>query len=83
MFHLIPRNILFASSGLLFLQITASQAVFAENRVALVIGQSAYLAVPPLPNPANDARKSRSYSATQALKSRRPLIYLKLTCRRP
>jgi len=31
--------------------------VFAENRVALVIGQSAYLAVPPLPNPANDARK--------------------------
>src|ERR1700751_2476996 len=40
MFHLIPRNILFASSVLLFIQATASQTVFAENRVALVIGQS-------------------------------------------
>jgi hypothetical protein len=57
MFHLIPRNILFASSVLLFFQATASQAVFAENRVALVIGQSAYRAVPPLSNPANDAKK--------------------------
>jgi uncharacterized caspase-like protein len=57
MFHLIPRNILFASSVLLFLQATATQAVFAENRVALVIGQSAYRAVPPLPNPENDAKK--------------------------
>jgi Caspase domain len=28
----------------------------AENRMALVIGQSAYRAVTPLPNPANDAR---------------------------
>src|SRR5262245_9935732 len=28
----------------------------AENRVALVIGQSAYRTVPPLPNPANDAK---------------------------
>jgi hypothetical protein len=28
----------------------------AENRVALVIGQSAYRAVPPLANPANDAK---------------------------
>ena len=33
-----------------------SSAAFAENRVALVIGQSAYKAVTPLPNPANDAR---------------------------
>ncbi len=33
-----------------------SQAAFAENRVALVIGQSAYRAVTALPNPANDAR---------------------------
>jgi len=33
-----------------------SHAAFAENRVALVIGQSAYRAVTPLPNPANDAR---------------------------
>src|SRR6185437_12739234 len=28
----------------------------AENRIALVIGQSAYRSVPALPNPANDAR---------------------------
>ena len=33
-----------------------SSAAFAEGRVALVIGQSAYKAVTPLPNPANDAR---------------------------
>src|SRR5712671_5854510 len=33
----------------------ASQAL-AENRLALVIGQSAYRSVPALPNPANDAR---------------------------
>jgi uncharacterized caspase-like protein len=29
---------------------------FAENRLALVIGQSAYKSVPALPNPANDAK---------------------------
>ncbi len=33
-----------------------SSAAFAEGRVALVIGQSAYKAVTPLPNPANDAK---------------------------
>src|SRR3954452_4301819 len=33
----------------------ASQAL-AENRLALVIGQSAYRSVPALPNPANDAK---------------------------
>jgi hypothetical protein len=33
-----------------------SHAALAENRVALVIGQSAYRAVVPLPNPANDAK---------------------------
>jgi uncharacterized membrane protein YgcG len=33
-----------------------SHAASAENRVALVIGQSAYRAVVPLPNPANDAK---------------------------
>ena len=33
-----------------------THAAPAENRVALVIGQSAYRAVPPLPNPANDAK---------------------------
>src|ERR1700730_5732676 len=32
-----------------------TQAAFAENRLALVIGQSAYRSVPKLPNPANDA----------------------------
>ena len=31
-------------------------AALAENRLALVIGESAYRAVTPLPNPANDAR---------------------------
>jgi hypothetical protein len=36
--------------------VLGSHAAFAENRVALVIGQSAYRAVTPLPNPANDAR---------------------------
>jgi uncharacterized caspase-like protein len=33
-----------------------SAPAFAENRIALVIGQSAYRAVTPLPNPVNDAR---------------------------
>jgi Caspase domain len=33
-----------------------SEATLAESRVALVIGQSNYRAVPPLPNPANDAK---------------------------
>ncbi|HKH00793.1 MAG TPA: caspase family protein, partial [Bradyrhizobium sp.] len=33
-----------------------SHAALAGNRVALVIGQSAYRAVTPLPNPANDAK---------------------------
>lgn len=46
---------------LLKLMISASMllgasAAFAENRVALVIGQSAYRSVPVLPNPANDAK---------------------------
>ena len=33
-----------------------ASSAFAENRVALVIGQSAYRSVPALPNPANDAK---------------------------
>ncbi len=57
MFHPIPRNLFFAAGVLLFFQATTSQAVFAEKRVALVIGQSAYRAVVALPNPANDAKK--------------------------
>src|ERR1700710_2527600 len=36
--------------------ILAAGSAFAENRVALVIGQSAYRSVPALPNPANDAK---------------------------
>ncbi len=35
---------------------TSAQAMAATSRLALVIGQSAYRAVSPLPNPANDAR---------------------------
>lgn len=57
MFHHTPRNLLLAAGVLAFFQVVASHAVFAEKRVALVIGQSAYRAVVPLPNPANDARK--------------------------
>lgn len=34
----------------------AAGSAFAENRLALVIGQSAYRSVPALPNPANDAK---------------------------
>jgi uncharacterized caspase-like protein len=40
------------AAGLVF----SIQAAIAENRVALVIGQSAYRSVPALPNPANDAK---------------------------
>jgi hypothetical protein len=36
--------------------VLAAGSAFAENRLALVIGQSAYRSVPPLPNPANDAK---------------------------
>src|ERR1700732_2557570 len=49
MFHL--RNV-FIAAGLLL----GSPAALAENRVALVIGQSNYHSVVALPNPANDAR---------------------------
>ena len=36
--------------------LSGSHAALAENRLALVIGESAYRAVTPLPNPANDAK---------------------------
>jgi Caspase domain len=36
--------------------VLGGHTALAENRVALVIGQSAYRTVPPLPNPANDAK---------------------------
>ena len=42
---------------LLFPQISITGAASAESRVALVVGQSAYRAVPALPNAENDARK--------------------------
>ncbi|MDO9058709.1 MAG: caspase family protein, partial [Bradyrhizobium sp.] len=47
----ILRHTLLAAGILL-----GSHAALAENRVALVIGQSNYRAVVPLPNPANDAK---------------------------
>ena len=56
MFRPLLRNLLFSSAVLLLFQATAP-AAFAENRVALVIGQSAYRSVVALPNPANDAKK--------------------------
>jgi Caspase domain len=50
----------FSSALLLSASLTAflavSSAAHAESRLALVIGESAYRAVPSLPNPANDAR---------------------------
>jgi Caspase domain len=51
MFRIVLRNAVVAAGVLL-----GTQAAMAENRVALVIGQSAYRAVTPLPNPANDAK---------------------------
>lgn len=56
MFRPLLRNQLLASAVLLLFQ-AAAPAAFAENRVALVIGQSAYRSVVVLPNPANDAQK--------------------------
>lgn len=47
----VVRHIVLAAGILL-----GSHAALAENRVALVIGQSNYRAVVPLPNPANDAK---------------------------
>jgi uncharacterized caspase-like protein len=46
----------FCSAILLGAFFAGSSAAHAENRLALVIGESAYRAVPSLPNPANDAR---------------------------
>jgi uncharacterized caspase-like protein len=48
---------LLASTLLLSPLISASHAAAAENRVALVIGQSAYRAVPALPNAENDGKR--------------------------
>jgi uncharacterized membrane protein YgcG len=51
------RDLLFSSTLLLGFQVCAPHGAFAENRVALVIGQSAYRAVPALPNAANDGKR--------------------------
>src|SRR3981189_2794609 len=51
MFRPVLHKVLLAAGILL-----SSHAALAENRVALVIGQSNYRAVVPLPNPANDAK---------------------------
>ncbi|CAN5352203.1 caspase family protein [soil metagenome] len=51
MFRIMLCNAVVAAGVLL-----GSQVAMAENRVALVIGQSAYRAVTPLPNPVNDAK---------------------------
>ncbi len=51
MFRPVLYNVVLAAGILL-----GAQSALAENRVALVIGQSNYRAVVPLPNPANDAK---------------------------
>src|SRR6202795_966114 len=51
MLRSVLRHALIAAGILL-----GSHAAFAENRVALVIGQSNYRSVVALPNPANDAK---------------------------
>jgi hypothetical protein len=51
------RYLLLISGLLLFPQLSASPATAAENRVALVIGQAAYRAVPALPNAGNDGKR--------------------------
>jgi Caspase domain len=49
-------NGIVAASLLLGTGVLGTHAALAENRLALVIGQSAYRSVVPLPNPANDAK---------------------------
>src|SRR4029078_8649585 len=56
-----PRSRIMLRHALLKFRVPAAlllgtQSAFAESRLALVIGQSAYRSVPALPNPANDAR---------------------------
>src|ERR1700676_2615467 len=51
------RDLLLASTLLLSPLISAAHAAAAENRLALVIGQSAYRAVPALPNAENDGKR--------------------------
>src|ERR1700751_1530064 len=51
---LMHRDVLFAFFAAVFLSVCATPA-FADNRVALVIGNGAYARVPHLPNPVHDA----------------------------
>jgi hypothetical protein len=51
------RDLFFKSALLLSLQFCAAHVAFAESRVALVIGQAAYRAVPALPNAAHDGKR--------------------------
>jgi uncharacterized membrane protein YgcG len=51
------RDLLLLSALLLFFQISTGRVASAESRVALVIGQSSYRAVPALPNAANDGKR--------------------------
>jgi hypothetical protein len=51
MFRTLLCNVVAAACVML-----GAHGALAENRIALVIGQSAYRTVTPLPNPANDAR---------------------------
>jgi uncharacterized caspase-like protein len=50
------RHVKAAAAAASLLAIIACNPAFAENRLALVIGNSAYRAVTPLPNAQNDAR---------------------------
>ncbi len=50
-------NLLLLTALLLFSQIPLLHAASTESRMALVIGQSAYRAVPALPNAGNDAKR--------------------------
>ena len=53
-----------------------------RNRLALVIGQSAYKSVPALPNPINDAKAVTQLLTDPVLKCRRPPTCRKMTCAR-
>ncbi|MEI9924700.1 MAG: caspase family protein [Bradyrhizobium sp.] len=55
--HSLFRDLLLPSAFFVLVQACGASAAFAENRVALVIGQSAYRAVPALPNAANDGKR--------------------------
>src|SRR5438552_10110253 len=53
-----PGSLFLIVAGLLlFLPISLAHAAAAEHRVALVVGQSAYRAVPALPNAENDGKR--------------------------